>query len=152
MLLDAGSEGVLNTTLELFTKGGAKSYLSVAAAVIAPALALTPTQLDLGVTHLGVPRVCSLTLSNLTMLPTSFTWEAFGSGGVGLEGGEMSVTVDPVQGLLEPGKQTVDPTGFRAVGLLLCLLCNAHVHCTEAALIRLMPRCDCCNNLGERHV
>ena len=128
VLLDARSEGVLNTTLELFTKGGAKSYLSVTAAVIAPALALTPTQLDLGVTHLGVPRVCSLTLSNLTMLPTSFTWEAFGSGGVGVRGGEMSVVVDPVQGLLEPGKQTVGPMhwGSRASATLV-------VHCVCAA-------------------
>ncbi|DBA92123.1 TPA: hypothetical protein ACH3X1_015848 [Trebouxia sp. C0004] len=103
--MDATAEGVFNTTLELFTKGGATTYLSGTAAIIAPSLALTPTHLDLGVTHLGVPRGCSLTLSNLTMLPTSFAWEAYGSGGVGVKGGEMSVVVNPVQGLLEPGGQ-----------------------------------------------
>ncbi|KAL0048861.1 hypothetical protein WJX82_001204 [Trebouxia sp. C0006] len=105
VLMDATAEGVFNTTLELFTKGGSTAYLSCTAAIIAPSLAMTPTHLDLGGTHLGVPRVCSLTLSNLTMLPTSFAWEAYGSGGVGVMGGEMSVVVDPVQGLLEPGQQ-----------------------------------------------
>ncbi len=102
--LYASLEGVLNTTLELFTKGGATSHLSVTASVVAPSLALSPTLLDLGVTHLGVPRVCSLTLFNLTMLPTSFSWEAYGSGGGGVKGGEMSVAVDPVHGVLEPGQ------------------------------------------------
>ncbi len=106
VLMDATAEGVFNTTLELFTKGGATAYLAGTAAIIAPSLAMTPTHLDLGVTHLGVPRVCTLTLSNLTMLPTSFSWEAYGSGGVGVKGGEMSGIVDPVQGLLEPGKQS----------------------------------------------
>ena len=104
VVLEASMEGVFNTTLELFTKGGAASYLSVTAAVMAPSLALTPVHLDLGVTHLGVPRVCSLTLLNLTMLPTSFAWEAYGSGAAGSKGGELSVALNPVQGLLQPGQ------------------------------------------------
>lgn len=99
-------EGDFDTILELFTAGGAMSHLSVTAAVVAPSLALTPILLDLGVTHLGVPQQRSLTLSNLTMLPTSFSWEAYGSDGIAGEigGGQMEVTLDPPQGVIEPGK------------------------------------------------
>ena len=101
----AKQEGEFDTILELFTAGGAMSHLSVTAAVVAPSLALTPTLLDLGVTHLGIPQHRSLTLSNLTMLPTSFSWEAYGSGGGGEEtgGGQLEVTLDPPRGVIEPG-------------------------------------------------
>ena len=103
----ADEECEYDSILELCAADGSVSHLSVTAAVVAPSLALTPAVLDLGVTHLGTPKQCSLTLSNLTMLPTSFSWEAYGSGGSGLEGGELEVTIDPPQGLIEPGKMTL---------------------------------------------
>lgn len=106
MQFHATKEGDFDTVLELFTAGGAMSHLSVTAAVVAPSLAVTPTLLDLGVTHLGVPQQRSLTLSNLTMLPTSFSWEAYGSGGGAgaTGGGQLEVTLDPPQGIIEPGQ------------------------------------------------
>lgn len=100
----ANKEGDFDTVLELFTAGGAMSHLSVTAAVVAPSLALTPHLLDLEVTHLGIPQQRSLTLSNLTMLPTSYSWEAYGSGGGGIGGGQLEVTIDPPQGVIEPGQ------------------------------------------------
>lgn len=102
----ARKEGNFDTILELFTAGGASSHLSVTAAVVAPSLAVIPTLLDLGVTHLGVPQQRSLTLSNLTMLPTSFSWEAYGSGGGGEETGgvQLEVTLGPPHGVIEPGQ------------------------------------------------
>ena len=137
VLLNAKAEGVFNSTLEVFTKGGATSHLSVAAAITAPNLALTPTLLDLGVTHLGVPRVCDLTLSNLTMLPTSFTWEAYGSGGEGVQGGEMSVVMDPVRGVLEPGQAAVIIHSSMSVCVHVCVQC---IH---------MTYCDICIETGN---
>ena len=98
----AAEEGAFDAILELFTASGAMSHLSVTAVVVAPSLALTPNLLDLEVTHLGIPQERYLTLSNLTMLPTSFSWEAHGSGEVG--GGQLGVTVDPPQGMIEPGQ------------------------------------------------
>ena len=100
----AEKEGDLDTILELFTAGGATSHLSVTAAVVAPSLALAPSLLDLGVTHLGIPQECTLILSNLTMLPTSFSWEAYGSGGAEVAGGQLEVTVHPPKGVIEPGQ------------------------------------------------
>lgn len=104
MQFHAKSEGDFSAILELFTAGGALSHLSVTAAVVAPSLALTPNLLDLGVTHLGVPEQRSLTLSNLTMLPTSFSWEAYGSGGEDGGGGQLEVAIDPPHGVVEPGQ------------------------------------------------
>lgn len=100
----AAEEGTFDAVLELFTAGGAISHLSVTAAVVAPSLALTPNLLDLEVTHLGIPQERRLTLSNLTMLPTSFSWEAYGSGEDEVGGGQLGVTIDPPQGVIEPGQ------------------------------------------------
>ena len=95
-------ENNFEAVLELFTAGGAGNHLSVTASVVAPSLAITPTNLDLGVTHMGKSQERSLTLSNLTLLPTNFSWEAYGSGGV-VEGGEVEVSIEPPQGLIAPG-------------------------------------------------
>ena len=103
MTLHAGKESNFEAVLELFTAGGAMSHLAVTASVVAPSLAITPTVLDLGVTHLGTPQECSLTLTNLTLLPTSFSWEAYRSGGVGPNGGELEVSIEPPEGLIMPG-------------------------------------------------
>ena len=103
----AKKEGDFDAVLKLFTAGGAVSHLSVTAAVVAPSLALTPNLLDLGVTHLGVTEQRILTLSNLTMLPTSFSWEAYGSGGDDVGGGQLEVTIDPPQGVIEPGQSAL---------------------------------------------
>ena len=100
----ANKEGDFDTVLELFTAGGAMSHLSVTASVVDPSLALTPHLLDLAFTHLGIPQQRSLTLSNLTMLPTSYSWEAYGSGGGDIGGGQLEVAIDPPQGVIEPGQ------------------------------------------------
>ena len=88
-------ENNFEAVLELFTAGGAVNHLSVTASVVAPSLAITPTILDLGVTHMGKSQ-------ERTLLPTSFSWEAYGSGGV-VEGGEVEVSIEPPQGLIAPG-------------------------------------------------
>lgn len=112
VMLNAAAESNFEAVLELFTAGGAFSHLLVTAAVVAPQLAVTPTMLDLGVTHLGVPKECSLTLSNLTMLPTSFSWEAFGLHGAGFEAGELGVKIEPPLGRLQPGENSLVVTSL----------------------------------------
>ena len=134
MQFHAKSEGDFSAILELFTAGGALSHLSVTAAVVAPSLALTPNLLDLGVTHLGVPEQRSLTLSNLTMLPTSFSWEAYGSGGEDGGGGQLEVAIDPRQGVVEPGQQVLVQTTNHT----FVVTCNSEAGLWQATMRILM--------------
>lgn len=99
----AVSAGAMSTVLEVCTQGSTTQQLAVTAAAMQPSMALSATHMDLGVCYVGVPTSVDVTMSNLTLLPTAFDWEGYGSGAQQLGRGQMSVTVHPGQGTLPPG-------------------------------------------------
>lgn len=103
VVCNAASAGTLNCTLELSTAEGATQQLTVTAVAMNPAIALSATSVDIGVCYVGVSVQRELVMSNLTMLPTAFSWEAYGATVGKDSSGQIRVAVEPKQGLLAPG-------------------------------------------------
>ena len=101
VVCNAASAGTLNSTLELITAEGRTQQLTVTAVAMNPAIALSATTVDIGVCYIGVPIQRELVMSNLTMLPTAFSWQGFGERD---SGGQMEIAVEPKQGILAPGE------------------------------------------------
>lgn len=74
---------------------------------MSPAVALSASQVDIGVCYVGVPVQRELVLSNLTMLPTAFGWEGYGGESRDESKGQLAVVMEPEQGLLPPGDNSL---------------------------------------------
>lgn len=103
VVCDAESAGHLNCTLELSTVNGRAQQLTLTAVALQPAIALSATQLDVGICYLGVPVWHDIIMSNLTMLPTAFAWDGCPADTQGQAKGQITVALEPEQGLLPPG-------------------------------------------------
>lgn len=96
--VDAAAEQSLRRHLELKVEHGRSAYVIATAEVVARRATVSPSSVPLGNTYVRVPTLRTLTLTNLSLVPTEFAWNHV----VGT--GEAAVTISPEMGILDPAQ------------------------------------------------
>eukprot|EP00798_Chlamydomonas_sp_ICE-L_P024309 gene24309-9913_t len=97
--LHALSDGHFSSTLRLHAPG-ADPCLSVLAAVVTPAVALSPPKIDLGSAYVGVVVKKSVQIRNLSLLPLDYSFSIESP----LENPFADLKIRPSHGRLQPGE------------------------------------------------
>jgi hypothetical protein len=87
------------SVIVLSTTSGPDQAIPLSGCLIRPRLTLDRCRVDLGTAYVGAPLVQTLTMTNLTQLPTSFRWKPSTRGGEG----RLEVAVEPLEGEVGPG-------------------------------------------------
>jgi hypothetical protein len=87
------------SVIVLSTTSGPDQAIPLSGCLINPGLTLDRCRVDLGMAYVGAPLVHTLTMSNLTQLPTSFRWNPSTQG----TEGRLEVVVEPLEGEVGPG-------------------------------------------------